>query len=165
MIKFPPLFAAAVVVFFVLAGCATTSSQMPPPPPYLAQLEKMGVAPATLDRIANARVLGFEDVLELVRRGVPGDRIVAYLRSTRAPYNFTQPQINALVRAGADSTLVNFVGRDAGDFLIDAQNENQQARLLRDARFRRELWQDPYFTDPTYAGAPPFDYVWPALWY
>ncbi len=56
------------------------------------------------------------DVLELVRKGVPGGKIVAYLRSTRASYNYTQAQINTLLNAGADSTLVNYVGRGAGDF-------------------------------------------------
>lgn len=123
------------------------------------------MAPATVQRIRNARVLTFADVLELVKKGVPDDKIVAYLRATRAPYAYTTAQVNALVDAGAGSTLVNYVDRKAGDFLIDAQNEPQQQDLLANAKLQKELWNDPYFVDEDYWGPPPFGFAWPGIWY
>jgi len=156
------------VLVVVLAACSTTPSSstvVPPYPPYVAKLESMGVAPTTMQRIKAARVLTFADVLELVKKGVPGDKIVAYMKATRAPYNYTQSQVNALVAAGADSTLVNYVDRAAGDFLIDAQNAAQQERIVQDQKWEREAWRNPYFADMAYWGPPPFAFGWPAVWY
>lgn len=155
------LFPVAVIL---LSGCATTGT-IPPPPPYVQTLEAKGVAPATLQRIKAARVLTFGDVLELVKKGVPGDKIVAYLKATRAPYAYSQNQVNTLVDAGADSTLVNYVGHAAGDLLIDSQNEPQQQQVLRDAKWQKEMWNDPYFTDDEFWGPPPFGFGWPGIWY
>lgn len=152
------------VAAILLSGCATTR-EVPPPPPYVATLKTMGVAPTTMKRIEAARVLTFADVLELVKKGVPGDKIVAYMKATRAPYAYSQEQVNALVDAGADSTLVNYVGRAAGDLMIDSQNEPQQQRILRDAKWQRKLWNDPYFADEEFWGPPPFGFGWPAIWY
>jgi hypothetical protein len=149
----------------LLVACASTPPAPSGPPPYLQQLVAMRVAPATLQRIEAGRVLSFGDVMELVKKGVPGEKIVAYLKSTRAPYNFTQQQVNALMNAGADSTLVNYVGRSVGDFMIDAQDAQQQQQLRRNAKWDKEAWRDPYFTNPGYWGPAPFPYVWPGGWY
>jgi len=155
----------ALLVLGILAGCATPLQQTPPSPAYLQKLAAMGVAPATVQRIQAGRVLAFADVLELVRKGVPGGKIVAYLRSTRAPYNYTQAQVNTLLNAGADSTLINYVGRSVGDFLIDAQNEQSQEELRQNAKWQKEAWRDPYFNDPDYWGVAPFPYAFPVGWY
>ncbi len=162
--KFLPGLAALAVL--VLSGCASTNAPLPSATPkYLQTLSDKQVTPATFARIQGGRVLTYGDVLELVKREIPGDEIVAYLRSTKAPYNYTQPQIDGLLAAGADSTLINYVGRSEGDFLIDAQNEPQQAALRRQAKFDKQVWQDPYFTDPGYWGAAPFPYMFPGGWY
>ncbi len=153
----------SILAVILIAGCATPTSVSSPG--YLQTLASMHVAPATMQRIQAGRVLAYGDVLELVKRGVPGDKIVPYLRSTRAPYNFTQAQVNALMAAGADSTLINYVGRAAGDFLVDAQDAQQQAELRKNAKWRKEAWQDPYFTDPAYFGPAPFPYAFPGEWY
>lgn len=152
-----------LAVGLLLTGCATQPAA--PGPAYLQTLSTMPVAPATLQRVQAGRVLSYADVLELVKRGVPGDKIVAYLRSTRAPYNYTQPQIDALLNAGADSTLINYVGRSAGDFLVDAQDAQQQAELRQNAKWQKESWNNPYFNDPGYWGAAPFPYAFPGEWY
>jgi hypothetical protein len=158
------LFLAACAL--LLGACATSQpGPKPGTPAYLQTLESMHVAPATMKRIAAGRVLAFADVLELVKRDVPGSEIVAYLQSTRAPYNFTQQQVNALIDAGADSTLVNYVGRSVGDFLVDAQNAQQQEQVRQNAKFDKELWKDPYFIDPGYWGPAPFPYAFPMGWY
>lgn len=154
----------AVVALAALAACATTPAPSGPPP-YLQQLAAMHVAPATLQRIQSGRVLTFADVLELVQKGVPGEKIVAYLKSTRAPYNYTQKQVNTLTDAGADSTLINYVGRSVGDFMVDAQDAQQQQQLRQNAKWEKAAWNDPYFTDPAYWGPAPFPYMWPGGWY
>jgi hypothetical protein len=148
-----------------LASCATTTGPAPGTPAYFKTLEAMHVSPATLQRIEAGRVLAFSDVLELVKCGVPGSEIVAYLKSTRAPCNYTQKQVNTLMDAGADSTLYNYVGRSIGDFMLDAQDAQQQAELRKNAKWRKEMWNDPYFTDPDYMGPAPFPYMWPGGWY
>lgn len=96
---------------------------------------------------------------------MPGDKIVPYLRSTRAVYNYTQPQIDQLIAAGADSTLVDYVGRAAGDFMIDAQNAQSQEELRRNARWGKAAYERAYFTDPGYWGGAPFPYAFPGEWY
>jgi hypothetical protein len=156
---------SAIALALVLAACATSSGPKPGTPAYFQTLESMHVAPATLTRIEAGRVLAFADVLELVKRGVPGTEIVAYLQSTRAPYNYTQQQVNTLMNAGADSTLYNYVGRSIGDFMIDAQNAQQQAQVRQNYKFDKQLWKDPYFIDPGYWGPAPFDYAYPMGWY
>ena len=149
----------------VLSSCATSSGPAPGTPAYFQTLEAAHVAPATLKRIEGGRVLAFSDVLALVQSKVPGSEIVAYLKCTRAPYNYTQPQVNTLMDAGADSTLINYVGRAAGDFMIDAQNAQQQANLRADAKWQKQMWNDPYFSDPDYWGPAPFPFMWPGGWY
>jgi len=157
-------FLLALCATLLLAACATPPAPESSPG-YLKTLAAMHVAPATLQRIEAGRVLSYADVLELVHRGVPGAKIVAYLRSTRAPYNFTQAQINALLAAGADSDLINYVGRAAGDFLVDAQDAQQQAELRQNAKWQKEAWRNPYFTDPGYWGPAPFPYAFPGEFY
>ncbi|MDD5201113.1 MAG: hypothetical protein PHC88_15080 [Terrimicrobiaceae bacterium] len=154
---------ALAAAALLIAGCATEPTA--PTPAYIRTLVTLHVAPATLQRIEAGRVLAYSDVLELVQRGVPGNKIVAYLRSTRAPYNYTQKQVNALLAAGADSTLINYVGRSQGDFLIDAQDAQGQAELRQNAKWKKEAWRDPYFNDPAYWGVAPFPYAYPGEWY
>ena len=96
----------------VLSACATTT-KVPQleQPGYMKVLAAKKVAPATYARIAHGRVLGFTDIKDLAAKGVPGKMIVPYLKATRTPYNFTRAQINTLVNAGADDTLVNYLGK------------------------------------------------------
>ncbi|MGH8047516.1 MAG: hypothetical protein ACREKL_09740 [Chthoniobacterales bacterium] len=157
----------AVVCAFVLAACSTTpQGPAPGTPRYFQTLEALNVPPATLKRVEAGRVLSYEDILALVKHKVPDTEIVAYLKSTRAPYNnYTKHQLNALLNAGATSTLYNYLGRSEGDFMIDAQNAQQQQNLRNNAKFDKQLWKDPYFIDPDFAGAAPFPYMYPAGWY
>jgi hypothetical protein len=152
-----------VVAAVLIAGCATTPP--PAPPNYVKTLTTLHVRPVTIQRVSAGRVLTFDDVADLVKCDVPGDKIVAYLRSTRAPYNYSQAQVNTLLNAGADSTLINYVGRSAGDFLVDAQNAQSQAELRQNAKWQKEAWRNPYFNDPAYWGVAPFPYAFPGEWY
>jgi hypothetical protein len=150
------------MVVFSLLACQTTGSGGRSA--FLAEISRAGVSDDTYARISAGQVLSFSQVLDLVRAGVPDAQIVAYLRATRAPYNFTQAQIQRLTQAGADSTLINYVGRSKGDFLIDAQNAAAQDQLVQNAQIDQSFWDDPYFNDPTWMGDAPFGFGWPMVW-
>lgn len=138
----------------VLSACATTT-KVPQleQPGYMKVLAAKKVAPATYARIAHGRVLGYDDIRNLAVKGVPGKMVVPYLKATKTPYNFTSQQINGLVDAGADSTLVNYLGKAKGIYLEDAGNIPSSTGGLH-----------PYWSDPGYAGPVPFDFAYPGAW-
>lgn len=116
----------------------------------------MGIDQATYTKIANHRVLSYGDIYGLVKKGVPGPVIVTYLRSTHAPYRFTDAQLDRFSDAGASSDLVNYLGRSVGYF--EATERSQTGGAGK--------WKDhPFFADPLYLGPAPFDYEWPGEWY
>jgi hypothetical protein len=159
----PLAWVCLLALFSGLPACQTLGGGSPRSA-FLAEISRAGVADDTYARVSAGQVLTFAQVLDLVRAGVPGSQITAYLRATRAPYNFSQRQIQQLTQAGADSTLINFVGRSRGDFLIDAQNAAAQDRLLQNAQIDESFWNDPYFTDPDWMGEAPFEFGWPLVW-
>lgn len=156
--------AALIALFPALPACQTLGGGGGGRSAFLAEISRAGVSDDTYARMAAGQVLTFAQVLDLVRAGIPGSQITAYLRATRAPYNFSQAQIQRLVNAGADDTLINFVGRSRGDFLIDAQNSAAQDRLVQNAKIDESFWNDPYFTDPDWMGDAPFGFGWPLVW-
>ena len=132
---------------FFLAACATT----PPPleqPGYLRVLKAKKIDPGTYARIAHGRVLGYDDLMALVREGVPGKMIVPYLRATKTPYDYSPAEINGLINAGADSALVNYLGKAKGIYLQDGSN----------------VPTHPYYTNPYYMGPAPFGFAYPDAW-
>lgn len=141
----------------VLCGCGTLNRPALEAPPYLQVLERKGLDEATYARISRGRVLGYGDVMALVRAGVPGSMIVPYLRATRTPYDFPTPQINALVRAGADDELINYLGKARGIYLEDSGNVPTSTG---GGAASHPYWSDPDFMDPA-----PFDFGYPDVWY
>ena len=81
------------LVVIGLAACA--SPQPSGKPPVLDKLRAMGIDPSTYTKIANHRVLSYDDIYGLVKKGVPGPVIVTYLQSTHAPYQLTDAQLVA----------------------------------------------------------------------
>lgn len=140
-----------VALVFAVAGCATTPQMERPG--YLKVLAAKKVAPPTYARIAHGLVLGYSDLMDLVQKGIPGSMIVPYLKATRTPYDFSTKQINGLVNAGADSTLVNYLGKAKGIYLQDAMNVPSTRPGLH-----------PYWSDPGYAGPAPFAFAYPGEW-
>jgi hypothetical protein len=105
-------------------------------------------------RIQHGRVLDFDDILALVKVNVSDKAVVAYLKSTHAPYRFTTAQLEQLSDAGCGSTLVNYLGQSIGYY--EATKRNQLGG---------PKWENnPYFNDPLFWGAPPFDYGFPGEW-
>jgi uncharacterized lipoprotein YajG len=56
----------------LLSGCATQNATRVSSP-YLAVLQQKGVDPGTYARISHGRVLTYDDIYDLVSKGVPGD--------------------------------------------------------------------------------------------
>ena len=131
-----------------LCGCATTYAPKMEQPGYLKVLKAKHVDAGTYARISHGRVLGYDDIRDLARAGVPGKMIVPYLKATRTPYSYSVKQINGLVDAGADDVLVNYLGKAKGIYMQD----------------EGDIPRHPYYTDPYYMGAAPFGFAWPNEW-
>ena len=153
MNKLPVLLLAVL-----LAACATTNKPGMEKPGYIGVLEKQGVPASTVARIANGRVLGYSDIKSLVVAGIPGSMTVPYLKATRAPYDFSMTQINGLVDAGADDSLINYLGKAKGVYLEDDDN-------IPSGDDDDGGTNHPYFADPDYMGVAPFGFAYPVGWY
>lgn len=136
----------------LLAGCATSATKVPAP--YLAVLQKKGVDPGTYTRISHGRILTYDDINNLVRKGVPGEKIVDYLKATRAPYVFSMAQINRLESAGADAALVKFLETPP-----TKPNTSGFDNPTTQAFLNSPYWRDPYYMD---TGVVQFDF--PPSW-
>lgn len=143
---------AFVLAAALLAGCASQGTKVSAP--YLAVLQKRGVDPGTYARISHGRILTYDDIGDLVKIGVPGDKIVDYLKATRAPYVFSMPQINRLKSAGADAVLVKFLETPPTKPNTSGfDNPTTQAFL-----------NSPYWRDPYYMDAGPMEFEFPESW-
>lgn len=149
---------AVLLVSVLLAACATSTKPGLEKPGYIGVLQKKGVPASTVNRIANGRVLGYGDIKNLVTAGIPGNMTVPYLKATRAPYDFSMTQINGLVDAGADDTLINYLGKAKGVYLED--DDNIPSGVSDDGGTNH-----PYFADPDYMGVAPFGFAFPVGWY
>lgn len=138
-----------LVLAIAVGGCATFNQPQMEQPGYLKVLAAKKIDAGTYARISRGRVLGYNDIKELARKGVPGKMIVPYLQATKTPYDFSTKQINGLIDAGADDALVNYLGKAKGIYLQDEGNIPHN---------------HPYFTDPYYMGPAPFGFGYPDAW-
>ena len=148
-----PVIISCVAMTVLLNSCAT-SPQSPAPAGIAAQMAKQGVPVSTQKRVQAGRVLDFDDIMSLAKSGVSDKAIVAYLKSTKAPYKFTTAQLEQLSNAGVGSTLVNYLGQSVGYY--EASTRNQLGGNKWDSH--------PYFNDPFFWGDAPFDYDFPDEW-
>jgi hypothetical protein len=151
--KFIPVILFSIALPFVISSCATSQHTVAPAG-IAAQMAQHGVPASTQKRVQAGRVLDFDDIMSLAKAGVSDKAIVAYLKSTKAPYRFTTPQLEQLTNAGAGSTLVNYLGQSIGYY--EASKRNQLGGSKWDSH--------PYFNDPFFWGAAPFDYGFPGEW-
>ena len=151
--KFIPVILFSIAIPFVMSSCAT-SQQALAPAGVAAQMAQHGVPASTQKRVQAGRVLDFDDIMSLSKAGVSDQAIVAYLKSTKAPYKFTTAQLEQLTNVGAGSTLVNYLGQSIGYY--EASKRNQLGGSKWDSH--------PYFNDPFFWGAAPFDYGFPGEW-
>lgn len=137
----------------LLSGCATQNATRVSSP-YLAVLQQKGVDPGTYARISHGRVLTYDDIYDLVSKGVPGDKIVDYLKATRAPYVFSRAQVNRLTAAGGGPVLSAFLLNPPTKPNTDGfDNPTTQAFL-----------NSPYWRDPYYMDEGPTEFYFPESW-
>ena len=151
--KFIPAIFFSIALPYVMSSCAT-SQQALAPSGIAAQMAQHVVPASTQKRVHAGRVLDFDDIMSLSKAGVSDKAIVAYLKSTKAPYKFTTAQLEQLTNVGAGSTLVNYIGQSIGYY--EASKRNQ----IGGSKWDRH----PYFNDPFFWGAAPFDYAFPGEW-
>lgn len=144
---------ALPLVLLSFSSCATID-RAAASPAILAQMGQRGVPSGTIKRISAGRVLDFDDILSLVQANVSDKGIVAYLKSTHAPYKFTTAQLQQLSDAGAGSDLVNYLGKSVGYY------EATKASQLGGSKWDN----NPYFNDPLFWGVAPFPYAFPGEW-
>lgn len=144
--------AVVAIACLFLVSCATGPA---PTPLVLQRMAASGVDSRTYAKIHAGRVLDYSDILGLVQDKIPDAAIVSYLKSTHAPYRFTDAQLEKLSDAGAGSDLVNYLGQSVGYY-----------EATKRAQTGGDKWdRHPYFNDPYYWGAAPFPYEFPDEWY
>jgi len=116
-----------------LAGCAQRGN-----PATVQALTARGVGPATIVKVENGNHLDYEDISNMVSRGVPTEVIVGYLESTGSVYNFGPVQLRALEQQG---------GRPS----------TSQSRTMTGSERRA------YDNSPTYQDQQPFAYNEPII--
>ena len=144
---------AALAVFAV--GCASGPQG---DPAVTAAATSRGVNPGTVLKMSNARVLDYDDIVNLVSKGVPSNTVVAYLNSTRKVYDFSYAQLAGLKSAGATPQLLNYLTETQGFY--GNNSPRQKARVTG-------MQKAEYYNSPSYQVGQPFAYNAPALddWY
>jgi hypothetical protein len=119
----------------------------------LSAATSRGVAQSTSEKMSAARPLDFNDLDNLVAKGVPSSTIIAYLNSVRETPGFSSAQLDALQQAGADAQLTAYL-RESGRF------------ALRSAASTSPASREPagqYTNSPGYQNEQPFAYNEPAI--
>lgn len=141
---------------FLLIGCASSGTQVDPA--VTSAASSRGVDPGTVLKMSNARVLDYQDISNLVSKGVPTNTIVGYLNSTRKVYDFSYAQLAGLKSAGASAQLLNYLTETQGFY--GNNSPKQKTRLAK-------MQKDQYYNSPTYQDKAPFAYNQPEIddWY
>ena len=100
-----------VPLALLLSACSSTSQVNPA---VLSAATSRGVASSTTSKMSAGEKLDFSDIRSLVTSGVPDDKIIAYLNSTRQVCNFSPSEMSALKSAGADTQLLAFFSNTRG---------------------------------------------------
>jgi outer membrane murein-binding lipoprotein Lpp len=142
--------AAFAAASLLLAGCASQQVN----PQILESLSAKGVSPSTAVKMQNARPLEYQDILELVRKGVPANEIIGYLESTQKVYNFGPVQLQALQQAGAPAQLINYLQETQGFYGRTTPAQSQRLAGQQKAA---------YYNSPLYQDEQPFAYNAPIV--
>lgn len=147
------IFLSAIAIF--AAGCASGPQGNPA---VTSAATSRGVDPGTVLKMNNARVLDYNDIENLVSKGVPSTTIVAYLNSTRKVYDFSYAQLAGLKSAGATPQLLNYLTETQGFY--GNNSPRQKAKMAKTQK-------DQYYNSPYYQDEQPFAYNQPAVddWY
>lgn len=138
-----------------LAACASTSQI---DPTVSASLSSHNVSQGTSNKMIGGQVLDYDDIYQLVQKGVSSSTITSYLQSTRKVYNFSYGQLNSLKAAGATPQLLNYLTETQGFYGVNTPK--QKNRLTGEQR-------RAYYQTRNYQNQQPFAYNYPAIddWY
>ncbi len=122
-------------------------------------LARSGVGGSTYAKVSNAKKLGFDDILNLVSKGVPAHIVESYLQSTQAVYRFSPTQLASLKNAGAAPQLLNYLA-ETGGFYAPSQDQASGNTPRGEQKAR-------YLNSPLYQDEQPFAYNAPEVdyWY
>ncbi|MEI6277801.1 MAG: hypothetical protein WCQ16_00290 [Verrucomicrobiae bacterium] len=148
------LFVPALAVFLIM-GCASAPQV---DPAVTSAASSRGVDPGTVMKMSNGRVLDYQDISNLVSKGVPTNTIVGYLNSTRKVYDLPYAQLAALKSAGASAQLLNYLTETQGFY-----GNNSPMQKARTAKMQK----GEYYNSPHYQDQAPFAYNQPIIddWY
>jgi hypothetical protein len=132
-----------------LAGCAQQGN-----PATVQALTARGVGPATIVKVENGRHLDYDDISNMVSRGVPTEVIVGYLESTGSVYNFGPVQLRALEQQGASQQIINYLQESQGFY---GKPSTSRSRTMTGSERRA------YDNSPTYQDQQPFAYNEPII--
>jgi hypothetical protein len=147
------IFLAAVASCFF--GCASGPQG---DPAVTAAASSRGVNAGTVQKMSNARALDYDDIRNLVSKGVPSATIVAYLNSTRKVYDFPYAPLAGLKASGATPQVLNYLTETQGFY--GNNSPRQKARVTG-------IQKAEYYNSPSYQVRQPFAYNAPAIddWY
>jgi hypothetical protein len=103
------LFLATIALW--LSACSSASQVNPT---VLSAATSRSVSALTTSKMSAGAKLDFFDIRNLVTSGVPDDKIIAYLNSTRQVCSFSTSEMAALKSAGADAQLLAFLSNTRG---------------------------------------------------
>jgi hypothetical protein len=140
---------------FLLIGCASAPQGNPA---VTSAASSRGVDAGTVLKMSQARALDFQDISNLVSKGVPTNTIVGYLNSTRKVYDLSYAQLAGLKSAGASAQLLNYLTETQGFY--GNNSPKQKARMAK-------MQKDQYYNTPSYQNKAPFAYNQPEVddWY
>lgn len=146
-----PASIAIAALALTLGGCASGPQV---DPQITAAVSSRGVNSGTALKMNNGRALDYQDIENLVSRGVPANVIVGYLNSTRAVYNFSYAQLADLKSAGASPQVLNYLSETQGFY-----GNNSPKQKARTAKMQK----DQYYNSPYAQDEAPFAYNAPII--
>jgi hypothetical protein len=127
------------LIALCLSACSSTSQVNPA---VLSAATSRGVSASTTSKMSAGAKLDFSDIRNLVASGVPDDKIIAYLNSTRQVCNFSSSEISSLKSAGADAQLIGFLSNTRGFYGHSPAPQSGSAPRSPGERTNSRLYQD-----------------------
>ena len=135
----------------LLTGCASNQGN----PATASALTARGVGPSTIVKVENGQRLDYDDILNMVQKGVPTQIIMGYLESTGSVYNFGPVQLQALKEQGASPQLINYLQETQG--LYGSRSGSGSSGQMQGSQSRS------YYNTPLYQDQQPFAYNEPII--
>ena len=139
----PSFLVLSLVGLFCISGCANGPRV---DPQVTAAVSAHNVTSGTYDKIARGETLDYNDIMQLVKKRVPSQVIVGYLRSTEVVYNFTYGELRNLRSVGATPEVLNYLTETQG-FYGNNQAPSNGWKVPKYIRANSMLNQDkqPFF--------------------